>query len=102
MLSATGLTVDLANNGEEAVERALANDYDLIFMDMQMPVMDGLSAARAIRIQLGDKVPIVAMTANAFVDDELACLAAGMNGYLAKPVDVSKLHACVLKWLGSS
>ena len=99
VLEAAGLQVDLAANGSEAVEKAISSAYDLIFMDMQMPVLDGLSAARAIRAALGDTVPIVAMTANAFAEDEVACLAAGMNDYVAKPVDVARLHACLLKWL---
>jgi CheY-like chemotaxis protein len=66
---------------------------------MQMPVLDGLSATRAIRSQLGDALPIVALTANAFSDDVAECFAAGMSDYLAKPVEVAKLHACLLRWL---
>ncbi len=80
---------------------ALTQPYDLILMDMQMPVMDGLSASRAIRAHLGDKLPIVALTASAFAEDEAACLAAGMSDYVTKPVDVAKLHTCLLKWLGT-
>jgi two-component system, sensor histidine kinase and response regulator len=68
-------------------------------MDMQMPVLEGLGATRAIRFQLGDDLPIVAITANAFAEDEVTCLAAGMNDYIAKPIEVPKLYACVLKWL---
>ena len=99
LLEAAGLVVTVADDGARAVELALPGAFDLILMDMQMPVLDGLSATRAIRLQLGEGVPIVAMTANAFGDDVAACLASGMNDFLTKPVDVPKLHACLLKWL---
>lgn len=100
MLNDLGLTVDTAVNGEEAVEKARARNYDLVLMDMQMPRMNGLNATRAIRALPGwAHTPILALTANAFEDDRLACMEAGMNDYLSKPVDPRTLFACMLRWL---
>ncbi len=98
-----GLTVDLASYGREAVEMASRNRYALILMDMQMPEMNGLEATRAIRrIARYEHVPILAMTANAFADDAANCLAAGMNGYIGKPVDPDVLFSTMLRWLETS
>ncbi len=100
VLSQAGLVVDVANDGAEAVAMAVATDYDLILMDMQMPRLDGLAATWAIRQSAnGERVPIIAMTANAFVEDREKCKAAGMNDFLAKPADPAALYATVLKWL---
>jgi CheY-like chemotaxis protein len=99
LLTSAGLVVRVADDGAQAVEMVLAEDFDIVLMDMQMPVLDGLSATRAIRSQLGQALPIVALTANAFSDDVAECFAAGMSDYLAKPVEVAKLHACLLRWL---
>ena len=98
LLRAVGLEVECAGDGARAVQMALSRPYDLILMDMQMPVMDGLEAARAIRAR-GLATPIVAMTANAFNEDRDACLAAGMNDHSAKPVDPNALYATLLKWM---
>ena len=100
LINRAGLEVAVASNGLQALEMAQAAVYDLVFMDMQMPVMDGLQATRAIRRLPGrERVPIVAMTANAFAEDRARCLEAGMDDHLAKPVCPDALYACLHKWL---
>ena len=101
LLERTGLTFDMAEDGEVAVAMASAAAYDLILMDMQMPIMDGLSATQAIRKLPGYAgTPIIALTANAFDEDRRRCLAAGMNDFLSKPIRSEVLHATLLTWLG--
>ncbi len=100
LLSDSGLQLDVANNGREAVDRVAARDYALILMDMQMPEMDGLEATAEIRTRLGRKeVPIIALTANAFADDRVRCLAGGMNDFIAKPLDPDLLFQTLARWL---
>ncbi|MEK8033484.1 PAS domain-containing protein [Ideonella sp. DXS29W] len=99
LLDRVGLAVETAADGRRAVELASTRPYDLILMDMQMPVMDGLAATRAIRRRLGPRPPIIAMTANAFGEDRMACLEAGMNDHVAKPVDPASLYTTLLRWL---
>ena len=99
LLSNAGLVVEQAENGAIALELSAQQEWDLILMDMQMPVMDGLAAARAIRERGDAAVPIIAMTANAFVEDRAACLAAGMNDHIAKPVNPAALYTILMRWL---
>jgi len=100
LLEAVGLFVDIAGNGEEAVRLAAEYDYAAILMDVQMPVMDGFEATLAIRQLPGrERTAILAMTANAFVEDRQMCLDAGMNAHLAKPFNPDELYALLLCWL---
>ncbi len=115
LLEDVGLVVTIANNGEEAltllqntllpstsapITSSQQNSYDLILMDMQMPVMDGVSATEEIRKNTAWKdLPIVAMTANAMLQDKARCLAAGMNDHVAKPIDPDELFRALLKWI---
>jgi PAS domain S-box-containing protein len=101
VLGDIGWQIDVASNGQEAVELATANAYDLILMDMQMPVLGGNDATRLIRqLPRHREVPILAMTANVFDDDRKACLAAGMDDFIVKPVVPETLYGILLKWLG--
>ncbi|CAO3433740.1 response regulator [Azospirillum argentinense] len=99
LLGDAGLTVEIAENGAIAVDMVQAAHYDLVLMDMQMPVMDGIAATREIRRLDFTGLPIVAMTANAMQADRERCLDAGMNDYLAKPIDPDALWATLLVWV---
>ena len=103
LLSESGLIIDIAHDGKQAVEMAGATAYDLILMDVLMPNMNGLDATRAIRKQLGGKyIPILAMTASVFEDDKSLCFTAGMNDFIPKPVNPELLYSTLLHWLGKS
>lgn len=100
MLEEGAFQTEMAANGEIAVSKALGNHYDLILMDVQMPVMDGLEATRQIRNRSAFKdLPIIAMTANALADDRDRCIAAGMNDHLAKPIDPDQLFKILLQYI---
>ncbi len=100
LLEDAGLSVDLAEDGEQAVAMAQQTPYALILMDMQMPHMNGVDATQAIRAgSLNQTTPILAMTANAFDEDRQTCLAAGMNDHIGKPIEPERLFESLLKWL---
>ena len=100
LLETAQVVVDLAGNGEQAVRMIREHPYDIVLMDMQMPVMDGLSATRAIRANPRfHDLPILAMTANAMVSDREKCLEAGMNDHIAKPIDPDQLFATLARWV---
>jgi len=100
ILKDMGFVVDLAINGLEAVSKASSNSYDTILMDVQMPDMDGIQATRQIRASSEEhNVPIIAMTAAAMDTDRSACQNAGMNDFIAKPIDVTSLAETLLRWI---
>ena len=104
LLDGTGINIDAAENGYEALEKIKAETgrYDLVFMDIQMPKLDGLDATRQIRSLPGEyakRLPIIAMTANVFMDDIKKCLSAGMNGHIGKPLDMDEVMAVLKRYL---
>ena len=100
LLEDAGFAVDLAENGQIALDRVKTADYDLVLMDMQMPVMDGVSATIAIRQHPQcQNLPIVAMTANVMSGDRQRCLEAGMNDHVGKPIEPEELWKTLLKWI---
>ncbi|CAK0752768.1 two-component system, sensor histidine kinase and response regulator [Gammaproteobacteria bacterium] len=99
IFSDVGITVDFSENGAEAVRAFSENHYDAVLMDLHMPVMDGYDATRCIRANPeGELVPIIAMTADAMMQDRENCLEAGMNDHVAKPIDVGQLFDVLRKW----
>jgi len=102
LLGKLGCVLEVADNGLEATELHQAGNYDLVLMDCQMPTMDGFEATTAIRSLKSEKseIPIIAMTANAMVGDRERCIAAGMDDYTSKPIQVSALTECMLRWVG--
>jgi CheY-like chemotaxis protein len=104
LMEKAGHTVTLVNNGIEVLEAIAETSFDLIFMDIQMPDMDGFTATAAIREQEkydGRHVPIVAMTAHAMKGDSDKCLAAGMDGYVSKPIDRARLFEVITEVTGT-
>lgn len=95
ILTKKGAQVSLATNGEEGFQKAIGSGYDIIFMDIQMPVMDGYTATRRLH-EAGYKEPVIALTANAMEDDRDKCIAAGCTDYLTKPVNVATLVETIL------
>lgn len=104
ILAKFGYQVDVANNGKEAIMALEGNNYDLVLMDCMMPVMSGYEATAVIRDPaskvVDHSVPVIALTANAFQEDRTTCLAAGMDDYLSKPIDIGELRVVLEKWLG--
>ena len=98
LLAGSALTIDVAENGQQAVDQCQQRSFDLILMDIQMPVMDGLAASRRIR-DIDPQVPIIALTANAFPDDIANTRAAGMNAHLSKPISLEQLQAVLRHYL---
>ena len=100
LLQALGLQVHTAVDGADAVRKAQSRRYDLVLMDLQMPVLDGLAATRVLRESPGlHSLPVIALTANTSDDDRQACQAAGMDDFLAKPVDLRVLADTLVRWL---
>lgn len=103
MLTALGATCEIAGNGLEALERLELGNYDLVLMDVEMPLMDGHTATREIRLRERQReirrVPVIAMTANAMAEDRERCIASGMDDYLAKPHEIGALAAILHRWL---
>ncbi len=98
-----GYAIEVAENGSEAVAKVKNRRYDLIFMDVQMPVMDGFQATQEIR-SLGEdasSIPIVAVTANAFQSEREKCFSFGMDDYLTKPLDKERLQEALRRWAGA-
>jgi CheY-like chemotaxis protein len=102
LLENVGITVVIANNGQEALEVLKNGSFDLVLMDLQMPVMDGYQATRSIRRQSKFKMlPVVAMTANAMSGDREKCLEIGMNDHISKPINVRDMYATLVKWMAT-
>lgn len=101
MLEKLGCRVEVAANGEDVIRFAKRAAYDLILMDLQMPLVDGFTATSIIREHEGDArhTPIVALTANAMPGDREKCIDAGMDDYLSKPIDPALLRAAVERWM---
>ena len=99
LLEKLGYAVEAVNDGQKAVDRVMETQYSLVLMDCQMPVMDGLQATREIRKrEVARRTPIVALTAGALQSDEANCLEAGMDGFIAKPIDIQKLGQVLKSW----
>jgi len=103
MLERLGPEIDCVSDGREALEALRTHSYDLVLMDVQMPVIDGLEATRRIRASREEfnKIPIIALTANAMKGDRELCLEAGMDDYLSKPIDRDALQRCLERWLAA-
>ena len=98
MLKKMGCSADIANNGMEALELLKKNSYDLVLMDVQMPIMDGFTTTKIIRGELNSVIPIIGLTANVFREDIEDCLNAGMTDHLGKPYNLEQLYSVIEKW----
>ncbi len=102
-LKEANVQIDIAENGIEAIDKVMRNNYDLVLMDIQMPEMDGLTATREIRsLDKFKNLPIIAMTAHAMAGDSKKSLNAGMNDHLTKPVDPDELYRVIYKWVDNA
>jgi CheY-like chemotaxis protein len=101
LLTRVGILVDIAGNGQEALNALQDKTYDAVLMDVMMPGMDGLAATRVIRQTLRLDLPIIALTANAIKGDREKCLEAGMDEYLTKPVEIQRLYQTLEKLMAS-
>jgi len=99
LLEEAGATFSIAKNGQEAVSKVKADSFDVVFMDLRMPVMDGYKATSAIR-EINKDVPIIALTGFARAWDDGKCQACGMNDYLTKPCTKEQFFAKIIKWIG--
>ena len=99
LMKVLGIQVEIANDGVEAIEKIKCEDFDLVFMDIQMPRMDGLSATKEIKAGVKTGFPIVAMTAHAMAGDKQKCMDAGMDDYITKPLEPKLLYQCLQNWL---
>jgi CheY-like chemotaxis protein len=100
VLKREGFSVTAVYNGEEAIEKVRLEAFDLIFMDIEMPIMDGLEATPVIRLlENGKRVPIIALTAHSMPEKIRQCIGAGMNDFIIKPIDPQKLRVVVNKYL---
>lgn len=99
ILKRLGFTADIASNGAEALDAFAQGEYEIIFMDCQMPVMDGYKATKAIRDSETGHIHIIALTANAMPGDEEKCLASGMDDYIPKPLSIAVIQATLDKYL---
>jgi CheY-like chemotaxis protein len=105
MLEPFDIEIESATNGVEAIEAVMRSAYDLVLMDVQMPIMDGLTAAARIRELEGPaqpRLPIIAMTANVLPDQVRRCLAAGMDGHVGKPINPAELLETIAAWTGGT
>ena len=101
LLENSDITIDIASNGQEAVDKVKINRYDLILMDIQMPIMDGIEATKIIR-KTNKTIPIIALSANAMIEDIKRTKKAGMSYHLSKPIDVEKLYETLLKYISKN
>ena len=100
MLQRLGLQCQVVPDGPAALNALQAGEWDLVLMDCQLPGIDGLETTRRARLLLGDRdLPIIALTANARAEDRAACIAAGMDDFMAKPIRTDVLQTCLARWL---
>jgi len=98
LLQKLGCTYRMVGNGREVVEALAEGEWDLLLLDLQMPVMDGFETMRILREERRSKIPVVALTACVFQEDQDRCREAGMDGYLAKPVERDELRKAIAQW----